>query len=171
MIHGALCALYDASIYHHGLYSPEFRNEDLVIHSKRAPINETQRKGAAELLQKVGGAADSAFSFVSLALGASRDSHWGKADSTYGLVEHALADPRSAAALAKRIWVSLVAAGRDALTVDDIAEAFGPHRREEAELCFNLLDENENGDIRVTEFVPTVVEAGRLRHNIYAGMH
>ena len=171
MVHSTLCSLYEVSMYLKPPYSQDFLPEDLLIHHHRAPIQGSTRQGAAKFLQKIGGAVDATSSFLWQAGGADRNSHWGKASSNYATVEYALEDPKSAAALAKRIWVSLVAAGRDALTVNDIAEAFGPHRREEAEACFGLLDENENGDIRLSEFVPTVVEVGRKRHAIYAGMH
>ena len=103
-------------------------------------------------------------------IGSDSESRFWRPDSHYATIERALEHPASAAALAKRIWVSLVAQGRTALTVDDIAEALGPHRREEAEDTFKILDENRNGDIRLNEFVPSVVEAGRVRHDIYCGM-
>ena len=113
---------------------------------------------------------DKAVTFTGRAIGSDKDSHFWKASSTYATIEYALEEATSAAALAKRIWVSLVAEGRDALTVDDIAEVFGPHRREEAEQCFKLLDENENGDIHLNEFVPTIIDLGRRRNATYKGM-
>ena len=169
--HEALSCLYEASIYHYPVYSEKFMTEDLLIHSHRAPIEGSARLGAAKFLQKIGIVGDEAFAFFFQAAGADRDSHWGKANATYAIIERALSDPRSAAALANRIWISLAAAGRNSLTVNDVAEAYGPHRREEAERCFQLLDENDNHDILLSEFIPTVVEIGRERHAIYAGMH
>jgi hypothetical protein len=67
--------------------------------------------------------------------------------------------------------VSLTNRGSDALTLDDIMAALGSYRHQEAREIFALLDENDNGDIRLGELVPTVVEIGTTRRNIYAGMH
>jgi hypothetical protein len=67
--------------------------------------------------------------------------------------------------------VSLTSRGSDALTLDDITAALGSHRHQEAREIFASLDENDNGDIRLGELVPTVVEIGTTRRNIYAGMH
>jgi Ca2+-binding EF-hand superfamily protein len=63
-----------------------------------------------------------------------------------------------------------VIGGKDILTASDIAEVLGPHRREEAEDHFKVLDENENGDIQLEEMVMTVVETGRVRHAIFQNM-
>ena len=166
----ALCSLYDASTYLNRPYSKAMADEDLLIHSHHVSGRGGKRKEAAKLLQRIGVTADRAVTFTGRAIGSDKDSHFWKASSTYATIEYALEDTASAEALAKRIWKSLVAEGRDALTANDIAEVFGPHRREEAEQCFNILDENENGDIRLSEFVPTVVDLGRRRHATYRSM-
>ena len=93
-----------------------------------------------------------------------------KSKSTSKIVDHALEEPRAAAALAKRIWMSLVPEGRDVLTVDDIVEVIKSHRRAEAEECFRAVDENQNGDLTLNEMVLTVIETGRARRSIYQGM-
>lgn len=94
-----------------------------------------------------------------------------KPNGSYAIVERALGHPRSAAALAKRIWMSLVPNNKDMLTAEDIADVLGPHSREEAQDLFKILDENDSGDITLNEMVWTVIEAGRIRHAIYSGMH
>ena len=167
----ALCSLYEASTSLYQPYDEELMTEDLIIHDSAYSGKGNKRKEAGKFLQKIGGGMATFISLFGTSVGASNDSHWLKASSSYATVEHALEHPKSAAALAKRIWMSLVSQGRDALTVEDIAEAFGPHRRTEAKACFETLDENENGDIRLNELVPTVVEAGRVRMAIYEGMH
>ena len=86
------------------------------------------------------------------------------------IVDHALEDQRSSAAMAKRIWMSLVPEGRDVLTVQDIIEVLGIHRRAEAEEAFANLDKNENGDINLSEMVLIVLETGRTRRVVYQGM-
>ena len=82
-----------------------------------------------------------------------------------------MSKPRSAAALAQRIWTSLATSGKDVLTESDIAEAMGPHRKQEAEEIFKIIDENENGNILLEEFVLVAVEACNSRNSIYQGMH
>ena len=96
--------------------------------------------------------------------------HWFKTKSTTKIVDHALDDPRASAALAKRIWMSIVPEGRDALTVEDIVDVLKSHRRKEAEECFEALDENDNGDLTLNEMVLTVIETGRARRAIFQGM-
>ena len=96
--------------------------------------------------------------------------HYFRSKSTSKIVDHALEDPRASAALAKRIWMSLVPEGRDVMTVDDLVEVIKSHRRAEAEECFRALDENQNGDLTLNEMVLTVIETGRARRSIYQGM-
>ena len=96
--------------------------------------------------------------------------HLLKTDKTKRLVDRALEDSRSSAALAKRIWLSLVPQGRDTLTVDDIVEVIKSNRRAEAEECFRALDINQNGDLTLNEMVLTVMEMGKQRRSIYGGM-
>ena len=91
-------------------------------------------------------------------------------NSSSRIVDKALEDPRSSAALAKRIWLSLVPQGRDTLTVDDIVEVIKNHRRQEAEECFRAIDINHNGDLTLNELVLTLIEMGRERRAIYQGM-
>src|SRR5580704_11235628 len=76
----------------------------------------------------------------------------------YAVVERALSHPESSATLAKRIWMSLVVQGKEAFSAEDIAEVLGPYRRDEALDMFKIIDENENGDIRLDEMVWTIVE-------------
>lgn len=96
--------------------------------------------------------------------------HLLKSKTTSRIVDRALEDNRSSAALAKRIWLSLVPQGRDTLTVDDIVEVIKSHRRAEAEDCFRAIDINQNGDLTLNEMVLTVMEMGRQRRSIYQGM-
>ena len=96
--------------------------------------------------------------------------HLLKSKSTSRIVDKALEDPRSSAALAKRIWLSLVPQGRDTLTVEDVVEVIKSHRRTEAEDCFKALDINQNGDLTLNEMVLTVMEMGRDRRSIFQGM-
>ena len=86
------------------------------------------------------------------------------------VIERALGDSKSAAALATRIWKSFVPEGEDRLRADDIAEVLGPFRKEEAQSLFQTIDENESKDLTLEELIFTVVEVGRVRRAIYQGM-
>ena len=90
--------------------------------------------------------------------------------NSLAVVDNALESQKSSAALAKRIWMSLVPEGRDVLTLNDINEVLGPKRRVEAEEAFNALDGNENGDLTLKEMILIVVETGNSRHAVYQGM-
>ena len=166
-LNAALGKLYETSVYLDPLYSKRFQTEDLII---RNASSSGKRSEAAKFFQRIGGVSAQAMSMFGTAMGSDNKSHWLKSASTYATVERAMSDTKSAAALAQRIWISLASDGKDVLTVDDIAEAMGPHKTEEAKKMFELLDENENGDIRLDEMVQTVVESSRTRNNIYQGM-
>ena len=90
--------------------------------------------------------------------------------SSLAVVDNALESQRSAAALAKRIWISLVPEAHDVLTVNDILEVLGPQRSAEAEEAFRVLDDNENGDLTLKEMVLIVLETANTRRAVYQGM-
>ena len=172
-MHNALMTLYDVSVY---LYPPaqgHFEEEDRIIRNATGAEHGEHRVRATSYLSRLGvdtyGMTDFFGNFMSP--GASSKSHWLRPASTYAVVERALANPKSAAALAKRIWMSLVVVGKESMCQEDIAEVLGPFRRDEAEQIFKVLDENESGDIQLDEMVWTVVEAGRIRHAIFQNMH
>jgi small-conductance mechanosensitive channel len=169
-MHDALCTLYEASIYLHPANSPHFVVEDTIIRSASGSGHDSSiRQGASELLRKVGIAGHHLMQFFGK-YNTDKDSHWLHPASPYAVVERALSHPKSAAALAKRIWMSLVVHGKESFTAEDIAEVLGPYRPDEAIEIFKVIDENESGDIRLEEMVWTVVEAGRIRHAIYQQM-
>ena len=166
----ALGALYETSIYLDPVYSKRFETQDLII--RNAMLSRGgKRKDAAKFFKKIGGVGTKALSVFGNVLNGEGKSHWFKAASTYAIIEDAMGKPKSAAALAQRIWTSIASEGKNALTAEDIAESMGPQRKEEAQEIFNAIDENENGDILLEEFVQTVVEACNTRNSIYQGMH
>jgi hypothetical protein len=89
----------------------------------------------------------------------------------HNLVVEALESKRSSRALGSRLWQSFVMEGKDALFRADIEEIFGRGRAEEANEVFNLLDQDNNGDISLDEMVLTVLEISRERKAIAASMH
>jgi len=69
-------------------------------------------------------------------------------------------DPRSAEALAERIWVSLVASGGSFLCQEDLDKALGSSRRAEAEELFVVLDLSESRGLSLAELTSAVAEWG-----------
>lgn len=70
--------------------------------------------------------------------------------SSHSIVIEALERTKSSEALARRLWMSFVVEGREALYPDDIAEVLGQGRAEDAEECFTALDQDGNGDVSVS---------------------
>ncbi len=167
----AIMALYEASLYLHPAFSGAFDAEDMLIRNAKGDERSSARVRASSYLARLGIDGYKLASFFGDFVSEDPRSHWLRPASTYAAVERALANPRAAAALGRRIWMSLVVRGSEWLTADDVAEVLGPYRREEALGCFKVIDENESGDIRLDEMVMTMVEAGRIRHDIYQHMH
>jgi hypothetical protein len=90
--------------------------------------------------------------------------------SAHSIVVEALEKTRSSEALAKRLWMSFVVEGKEALYEEDIKEVLGPARKEEALEAFSALDNDGNGDISLEEMIMKVVEIGRDRKAIAASM-
>ncbi|RMZ28410.1 hypothetical protein D0859_07502 [Hortaea werneckii] len=92
-------------------------------------------------------------------------------DSAHSIVVGALEKKRTSEALAKRIWMSLVCEGREALYQDDIMDVLGPDHREQAEESFAVLDRDANGDVSLDEMIMVVREMSRERKAIATSMH
>ena len=165
-----LMALYEASIYLYPVGTPEFEAEDVMIGNATGAEHGEHRVRASRYLAKLGIDSHAMTTFFGDFMSSDPKSHWLRPASHYAVVERAIANPKSAAALAKRIWMSMVPAGRETLKADDIAEVLGPFRKEEAHRYFKALDENELGDVRLNEMEWAVIEAGKIRNAIYRGM-
>lgn len=74
-------------------------------------------------------------------------------------------------ALANRIWISFVAAGSDALHLEDIVDTLGETCRPEAEEAFASLDRDKNGDVSRDEMILTVVELSRSRKSVQSSIN
>ncbi|KAK3693238.1 hypothetical protein B0T22DRAFT_420432 [Podospora appendiculata] len=166
----ALMALYETSVSLYPVGTPEFADEDLLIANATGSEHGEYRVRASRYLSRLGIDSYALTSFFGNFLSESK-SHWLRPSSSYATVERAIANPKSAAALARRIWTSFVVFGNDKLRAQDMAEVLGPFRKEEAQGYFKVLDENESGDIQLDEMEWTVIEAGRIRNAIYRGMH
>lgn len=168
-IYAALAKLYDTSVYIHPVGSPQFTVEDTLIKHPGSDIAKQMAEGkeAQKFLGRMGYRTAKKGRYFGDDPNKSR---WFAYGDSYGVIERALAHEKSAAALATRVWRSLVANGEDSLKASDIEEVLGPYRREEAQSIFKAIDENESKDIKLEEMVLTSIEAGRIRSDIYRGM-
>jgi Ca2+-binding EF-hand superfamily protein len=169
-MHNALITLYEASIYLHPPNSGPFDEEDRLIRNAKGDVKASSRVRATNYLARMGIDGYKVASLFGNFVSDDPHSHWLRPASSYATIERALANPISAAALAKRIWQSLVVTGAKSMTAEDIAEVLGPFRKQEAGVIFQIIDENESGDIRLDEMISTLIEAGRIRSNIYKTM-
>jgi len=167
--------LYDASRSLFPMYCREFAEEDYVINDSIEAMlaKSTGQSGTAtplKLIGKVGQIGDK----VTSAFGNIASEITGKEvfnpTSAHSIVIEALEKTKSSEALAKRLWMSFVVEGSEALSQEDIIEVLGPTRREEADEAFAALDTDGNGDISLEEMIMKVVEVGRDRKSIAASM-
>ncbi|KAL8852952.1 MAG: hypothetical protein Q9221_002202 [Calogaya cf. arnoldii] len=174
-----LSLLYDASRALFPAYCHEFAEEDYIINdslhlgdSKKGSGH--ARSGSAtplRLLQNVGRFGDkvtSVFGNIAHEVTGKQVFNPGAAHS---IVVEALEKNKSSEALAKRLWMSFVVEGKEALYEDDIIEVLGEEHHEEAEECFACLDRDSNGDVSLDEMILTVCEFGRERHSIANSLH
>ena len=172
-----LSLLYEASRTLFPAYCSEFADEDYLINDSVAAgsKNETShhRSGSAtplRLMHNVGRVGDK----ITAAFGTVASEIAGKQvfnpTSAHSVVVEALEKRKSSEALARRVWMSFVVEGRDALYEEDIVEVLGPDRRNDAQEAFADIDCDGNGDISLDEMILTVVEFGRERHSIATSM-
>lgn len=91
-------------------------------------------------------------------------------NSPYATVLEALQRKKSAEALAKRMWMSLVPAGQSALTLDDLKEVMGGNLEIQAMECFQSLDRDQNGDVSLDEMILHVVHTRNERFAVAKSM-
>ncbi|KAL3706849.1 hypothetical protein TMatcc_007862 [Talaromyces marneffei ATCC 18224] len=172
--------LYDASRAMFPEYCKEFAEEDEII---SATILADKKKGhkrgnsvaPLRLIRNVGRGVGRVGDKVTAVFGNVAQEITGKnifdTGSAHSIVTQALDKRHSSEALAKRIWMSFVVEGRDALYEEDIVEVMGADSEEEARECFHILDRDGNGDVSMEEMILTVAEFGRVRKSIARSMH
>lgn len=170
-----LGCLLDASRALFPMYCPEFEEEDYIINdSINLQFPGKGKKGAAavpqRLVQNVGRVGDKVTSVVGNIASEITGKQVLNPNSAHSVVTEALERTRSSEALGRRIWMSFVVEGKESLFPEDIAEVLGPAHAEDAELAFNSIDEDENGDISLDEMVRKVVSIGKERKAIVEGM-
>jgi len=174
--------LYEASRALFPAYCNEFAEEDYIISdqlnlkalgisSKNRSHHRSGSATPARILQNLGRYGDK----ITSAFGDVAHEITGREvfnpNSAHSVVVEALEKKRTSEALAKRIWMSFVMEGREALYQDDIMEVLGENRRAEAEEAFAAIDQDGNGDISLDEMIMTVTEFGRERKSIASSMH
>ena len=167
--------LYDASRSLFPMYCREFADEDYVISDSIDAMiaKSTGQSGSAtplKLIGKVGHIGDKVTSVFGNIASEITGKEVFNPTSAHSIVVEALEKTKSSEALAKRLWMSFVVEGNEALSRDDIIEVLGPTRREEADEAFAALDTDGNGDISLEEMIMKVVEVGRDRKSIAASM-
>ena len=174
-----LSLLYDASRSLFPAYCSEFAEEDYIINDSIELGEKTgsmgyKRSGSAtpmRLLHNVGRFGDK----LTSAFGNIAHEVTGKQvfnpTSAHSIVVEALEKNRSSEALAKRLWMSFVVEGKEALYREDIVEVLGAGRENEAEEAFSVLDRDSNGDISLDEMILTVCDFGKERHSIATSLH
>ncbi|KAL3470173.1 Mechanosensitive ion channel-domain-containing protein [Aspergillus californicus] len=176
--------LYDASRNMFPMYCKEFRDDDAIISdSLLAGGPNTVRPGhlrssSSAPLRFIRGVGQNVGRFggkITGALGDVAQEITGKqvfnASAARSVVSEALERRRSTEALARRIWMSFVVEGREALFPDDIFEVLGAGKEAEAEECFIMLDRDGNGDIGLDEIILAISEIGRTRKTLNHSMH
>jgi uncharacterized membrane protein YkgB len=92
-------------------------------------------------------------------------------NSAHSIVIGALEKRRTSEALAKRVWMSFVLEGKEALHEDDLFDVLGENRKEEAEEAFMMLDKDCNGDVSLDEAIQQIVQISRDRKALSNSMH
>jgi Ca2+-binding EF-hand superfamily protein len=168
--------LYDESRRSFPEYCHTFAAEDTVINDSLnlSRFNEKVSGSATpmKLLHNVGRLGDNVTSaFGKVAQEMTGGAKIFDSNTSQAIVAEALEKPRACEALAKRIWMSFVMEGNDALLLEDIIDVLGEQRHEDAYECFSILDRDANGDVSLDEMVLTTNELGRSMKSIASSKH
>ncbi|KAF6809215.1 serine/threonine protein kinase (mechanosensitive ion channel) [Colletotrichum musicola] len=171
--------LYDASRTLFPMYCPEFEEEDYIINDSLDLILAKAAKGGKggagsatplRLVGDIGRMGDK----ITGVFGNIASEITGKQvfnpNSAHSIVVEALEKTKPSEAMARRIWMSFVVEGKDSLYPEDFQEVLGPAYSEEAEEAFDMIDNDQNGDISLDEMTRKVVEIGKERKAITEGM-
>lgn len=171
--------LFDASRTLFPMYCREFADEDYIINDSievmlggKIPGTGSKSGSATpmRMLGNIGRVGDKVTSVFGNIASEITGKQVFNPNSAHSVVVEALEKTRSSEALARRLWMSFVCEGREALYAEDVEEVLGPSRKDEAEDAFAALDNDGNGDISLDEMVMKVVEIGRDRKAMAASM-
>lgn len=145
----------------------EFAEEDYIIHQGFAgsiltPALAQKKNGTATPMRQlignlnvVGNKVTSAFGNIAQEVTGNKNVF--NPNSGYSIVLDALQRKDSSEALTKRIWMSFVVEGNEALTMADLLEVMGSDHEEVAYECFAMLDKDDNGDVSLEEMINGVL--------------
>lgn len=164
--------MYEASRTLFPMYCPEFAEEDYIIADSIQAMLVRGKPGKQGMrlvsdVTRLGDKITSVFGNIASEITGKQVFN---PNSAHSIVVEALERVRSSEAMARRIWMSFVVEGQDALSRDDIIEVMGPAHREEAEECFEAIDADQNGDISLDEMIRKVVAIGKERKAIAHSM-
>jgi hypothetical protein len=170
--------LYEASRTLFPTYCQEFLDEDYIINdglggTMGKVVGGSKKSGSAtpmRLIGNIGRVGDKVTSVFGNIASEITGKQVFQPNSAHSVVVEALERTKASEALAKRLWMSFVCEGREALYVDDVKEVLGPAREEEADEIFAALDTDGNGDISLDEMIIKVVDIGRARKDISSSM-
>jgi hypothetical protein len=170
--------LYDASRTLFPMYCPEFVEEDYVINDSIDILlsggKPGHKRGGSVTPMRIIGDVGRFGDKVTSVFGNIASEITGKKvfnpNSAHSIVVEALEKTAPSEALAKRIWMSFVVEGKEALYREDIQEVLGPAHKDEADEAFNAIDNDQNGDISLDEMIRKIVEIGKERRAIAEGM-
>ena len=170
--------MYEASRTLFPMYCQEFAEEDYIINDSIEMMlgGKRRRKGGRgtatpmRLIGNVGRIGDKVTSVFGNLASEITGRQVFNPNSAHSIVVEALEKVRTSEALAKRIWMSFVVEGKDALYPEDISEVLGDGNEEEADECFSAIDADANGDISLDEMIRKVVEISKERKAIANSM-
>ncbi|KAI9847033.1 MAG: hypothetical protein M1838_001073 [Thelocarpon superellum] len=174
-----LSLLYEASRAMFPAYCNDFAEEDYIINDSlnvgHADHNSPfHRSGAAtpmKLVRNIGRMGDK----LTSAFGNVAQEITGKEvfnpNAAHSIVVEALERHASSEALAKRLWMSFVVEGKEALFREDMIEVLGAGHSDEAQEAFDAIDADSNGDISLDEMIAAVVQFSRERYAIANSVH
>lgn len=169
--------LYEASRTLFPMYCPEFAEEDYIINDSielRLGSSSTHKRSGSATPMRIIGDIGRVGDKITSIFGNIASEITGKEvfnpNSAHSIVVEALEKTRSSEALAKRLWMSFVVEGKEALFGEDIREVLGSSRKDEADEAMSVLDHDGNGDVSLDEMIMKIVEIGRDRKAISASM-
>ncbi|KAK9320390.1 Mechanosensitive ion channel-domain-containing protein [Lipomyces orientalis] len=177
--------LFDSSRAIFPLYCPEFLEEDYMIMSGLASELVTPAAGqpgkstAMKIIGNIGRVGDKFTSAIgNVAHEITGNKKIFAPQSSKAIVTNALERTSASEALAKRIWMSLVAEDKEELDFVDLRDVFtaqaadeGEDPAELAEECMAMLDRDANGDVSLEEIVLNFLELGREKKSVARSMH
>ncbi|ORY74137.1 Mechanosensitive ion channel-domain-containing protein, partial [Protomyces lactucae-debilis] len=95
---------------------------------------------------------------------------YNQAGSPYQIVVEALLTKNASEALARRIWLSFVQEGNEALLPEDMIDVFDSAEKDAAEAAFTFFDDDYNGDVSLDEIIMKIHEVARERKAISSSL-